>query len=61
MGIQNDMQRLTSNCTELRASLFTRRLLHISARKCHPQEASRFLSELLQRQYGRRHEMESMV
>jgi hypothetical protein len=34
--------------------LFSRWLLHVSAKQCHPQGATMFLSEPLQRQYGRR-------
>jgi hypothetical protein len=55
------MHRLTNKCTKLCASLFTRWLAHVSAKQCHPQGAARFLSEFLERQYGRRQFMGRMV
>jgi hypothetical protein len=42
-------------------SLFIRWLLHVSARQRHHQGATRFLSELLHRQYGRRQVLGCMV
>jgi hypothetical protein len=39
----SNMQRSTNKSTELYISLFTRWLLHVSARQCHSQGAARFL------------------
>jgi hypothetical protein len=39
---------------------FFRWLLHVSAKRCHPQVATKFLSEALQRQYDRRQVIERM-
>jgi DNA-binding transcriptional regulator YbjK len=50
-----------NNCTKLHASLFTRWVLHVSAKQCQTQGAAKFLSELLRRQYDRMQVMERMV
>jgi hypothetical protein len=49
--------RITKKKNALNSTLyfsFFRWLLHVSAKQCHPQEATTFLSESLQRQYDRR-------
>jgi hypothetical protein len=50
------MYRLTNqmHCNYISLYFFSQWLLHVSAKQCHPQGATIFLSEPLQRQYGRR-------